>query len=146
MEPRHAVEHPLDLSWIDVVAAALIELVVSSHQGEVAFVVEHPEIAGGHPSLGVDDGTGRSLIKREGCIAASRSDIPPHHCRRTKANTPDLACRDLDASTIDQFDLHARHRSADGGRHDLIRISGSGPCAERCLRGGVADHHRDTQA
>ncbi len=43
---------------------------------------------------------------------------------------------------VDQLELHPGNRPSDRGGHDLVRVAGSRPGAERRLGGGVADHDR----
>src|SRR5713101_1849225 len=106
------VQELLDFTRIDVFSTANDHVLDTPDNPAVAIVVEGREIAGVHPSFGVDG------FLRAGLV----SPIPQHHRIAARAKLAGLAARHDLALAIDDLDLEVRLNAADRGYAQIDRI------------------------
>ena len=102
----------LHLERVDVVPAADVHVRGTSHQDEIAVVVQAPQVAAEQSALGVE------YLTRRGGVAP----VAAHHAGSLDPDPPHLAGRDDVTARIHQIDARLGLGLADGAVLDLGRI------------------------
>ena len=111
LDLRMAIEEFLDLARIEVLAAADHHVLDAADDVAIALGVDHGEVAGVHPAVGVEHVGGLLRLV----------PIAQHHAVAAGAEFAALAARHDAALEIDDLDLDMRMDAADGGDPALQR-------------------------
>ena len=135
-DARDAHQQLLDLDGADVLAAADDDVLQAVGDAQAAVVVEHADVAGAEPAVGVERGGGRARVgvAGEAVRAAARGS------RRARPTATSLAV------VVDEADLDAGQRAAVGVAALVLGVVVHDAGDRRVLGRPVHAHDRDAQA